>query len=217
MPALPLALGLVLSTAISLQPAALPVSAQEAQSMEASGPPQMGGVMAFGGGDIEIMSPQFAGVLSPPSVDAFPMGHGEEGGGEEHHHHHGCFSEANKMTDDQYERMYAIREDVQDQMGLKRAQEGILHRKLRDTLSAATIDTKQAQDLAGKITALKSDMTSIKLDSMIKMAQVFTPEQRKELRMKMIMGHHHHHGGHHHFGHHEGHGPSHEHHGEMGK
>ena len=188
--------------------------------MDASAPAQMGGVMAFGGGDIEIMSPQFAAVLAPPTADAFPMGHGEEGGGEEHHHH-GWFSEANKMSDDQYEKLYAIREDVQDQMGLKRAQEMILHRKLRDVLSAATIDTKQAQDLAGKITALKADMSSIKLDSMIKMAQVFTPEQRKELRMKMIRGHHHHHGHdgghHHHFGHHEGPGPSHEHHGEMGK
>jgi Spy/CpxP family protein refolding chaperone len=210
MPALPLALGLVLSTTIALQPAALPSLAQEApfiqESFEDSVPAQMGGVMAFSGGDIEVMVPQFAGVLAPPTEDAFNLEHGGPGGGE--HHHHG-FSEANKMTDDQHERMYAIREDVQDQMGLKMAQERILHRKLRDTLSAANIDTKQAQDLANKITALKSDMTQLKLDSMIKMAQVFTPGQRQELHLMMIKGHHHHGGrGHHHWGHggHEGHG-----------
>jgi Spy/CpxP family protein refolding chaperone len=227
MPALPLALGLVLSTTIALQPAALPSLAQEApfiqESSEDSVPAQMGGVMAFNGGDIEVMVPQFAGFLAPPTADVFNMEHGGPGGGE--HHHHG-FSEANKMTDDQYERMYAIREDVQDQMGLKMAQERILHRKLKDTLSAASIDTKQAQDLANKITALKSDMTQMRLDSMIKMAQVLTPDQRKELHLMMIKGHHlHGGGGHHHWGQggpggheHEGHGGpgGHEHEGHEG-
>jgi Spy/CpxP family protein refolding chaperone len=221
-PALPMAVGFVLSSAIALQPAALPVFAQEAPTVDEAGPPQVGGVMAFSGGDIEVVTPQFAGLLAPPMTDEFHVGPGEEG--HEGHHHHG-FSEANKMTDDQYERMYAIRSDMQDQMCLKGAQLKILHRKLRDCLSASSIDTKQAQDLASKITALKSDITQMHLDGMIKMAQVLTPEQRKELHLMMIKGHHHH--GHHHhmWGHgpghegHEGHegGPSHEHHGEMGK
>jgi Spy/CpxP family protein refolding chaperone len=227
-PALPLALGLVMSTIIALQPSALPVLAQ-GEFSEDAGAPQIGGVMAFGGGDIEAVSPQFIGVLTPQTGEAFAVGSGE---GHEGHHHHG-FSEANKMTDDQYERLYAIHEDVQDQMGLKKAQAGILRRKLRDVLSASSIDSKAAQDIAGKITALKSEMTQLHLDAMIKAAQVFTPEQRHELRMMMIKGQHHGHG-HHGWGHggpggpgghggpcgHEGHdfhGPSHEHHGEMGK
>ena len=196
-PNLPLALGLIVSATIALQPAALPVFAQEAVDEE-SGAPQIDGVMAFGGVDMEGNAPQVVGLMAVPPVDEFAMG---EGGPE---HHHG-FSEANKMTDDQYERLYAIKEDVQDQMGLKRAQEHILHRKLKDVLSAASIDTKAAQDIAGKITALKSEMTQLKLDSMIRAAQVFTPEQRKELRLMMIKhhGHHGHHGwgGHGHMGH----------------
>lgn len=216
-PALPMAVGFVMSSTLALQAASLPVYAQEAPTVEEAVQPQEGGVMAFGGGDIEVVTPAFAGLLAPPMTDEFHVGPGEEG--HEGHHHHG-FSDANKMTDDQYEKMYAIRSDMQDQMGLKMANERILHRKLRDCLSASSIDNKQAQDLAGKITALKTEMTQLRLDSMIKMAQVLTPEQRKELHLMMIKGHHHHHFQHHHmWGHgpeHMG-GPSHEHHGEMGK
>ncbi|MBS1999808.1 MAG: Spy/CpxP family protein refolding chaperone [Cyanobacteria bacterium SZAS LIN-2] len=214
MPQLPLAFGLILSACLAVQGAALPVQAQEAMGGEA----QVGGVEAFGGDDGESDGPppQFAALLPPPSGDAFHMGHhgwGKDGGSGEGGH--GCFSEANKLTDDQYEKLYAIKEDLMDQMGPKMVQSHSLGRKLKDTLSASNIDTKQAQDLQNKISALKADMSNLKIDSLIKMAQVLTPEQRKELRMKMIKaslgGHHRHHG------HHWGFGSSHGHHAMMGK
>jgi len=213
-PSLPLALGLVVSASIAAQSFALPASAQTVESEDVVAP-QMGGVETFR--EFVDEAPEFSAMLPTPSTDAFPMGGGGEG---EKMHHHGWLSEGNKLTDDQYERIYAIKEDMEDQMGLKRAQERILHRKLKDTLSAATIDTKAAQDIGSKITGLRADMSSLKIDTMIKIAQVFTPEQRKELRMAMIRHHHGwgHKGGHHWGGHcGGGHGPSHEHHEMMGK
>jgi len=214
MPQLPLAFGLLLSACIAVQGASLPVQAQDSENS-----PQMGAVEAFGGEDAddEDAPPQFAAMLPPPSGDAFHMGHGEHGGpgGPGGPGGHGCFSEANKLTDDQYEKLYAIKEDLMDSMGAKMVQCKSLGRKLKDTLSAANIDTKQAQDLSSKITSLKADMTSAKMDSLIKMAQVLTPEQRKELRLKMIKGSL---GGHHQHGHHHwGFGSSHGHHAMMGK
>jgi len=209
MPQLPLAFGLLLSACIALQGSSLPVQAQDSEMS-----PQVGGVEAFDGDDDEDAPPQFAAMLPPPSGDAFQMGHGGPGG-PGGHGEHGCFSEANKLSDDQYERLYAIKEDLMDQMGAKMVQCKSLGRKLKDTLSAANIDTKQAQDLTSKIASLKADMTAAKLDSLVKMAQVLTPEQRKELHLKMIK---HSLGGHGKHGHHHwGFGSSHGHHAMMGK
>ena len=222
-PALPLALGLIISSAIALQggaaalaqgaadDASAGLTVQTSQGSRNVGEPQVGGVeILFAGDKNEAVPPQFAAMLPPPGTDAFHVGSsGGEGGG---CGHHGMFSDANKLSDDQLERLYAIKEDLKDQMGLKMVQCHSLSRKLKDVLSASSIDVGAAHDLQAKITGLKTDMSNIKLDGLIKMAQVLTPEQRHELRLHMLRGALGHHGQHGHWGH-----SSHEHHEMMGK
>jgi Spy/CpxP family protein refolding chaperone len=211
-PTLPLALGLILSAGVVIggAPAFAQGAADDATLQPTNMTAQAGGVeILLNGDEAEVVeTPQLAAMLPPQAMEAFAMegGHGAWG-------HHSMFSEGNKLSDDQLERLYAIKEDSHEQSALKKVQSHILGRKLKDTLSAANIDTAAAKDLEGKIISLKSEIATIHMDALIKMAQVLTPEQRHEVRMHMLrgsMGHHGHHG---HWGHHGGEGgPSHEHH-----
>ena len=211
-PTLPLALGLILSAGVVMgAPAYAQGAADNATLQQSDMTAQSGGVEILLNGDEAqvVETPQLAAMLPPQALDAFAMeGGGGHGGGWGHH----MFSEGNKLTDDQLERLYAIKEDSHEQSAMKKVQAHIFGRKLKDTLSAANIDTAAAKDLEGKIIALKSDIATIHMDALIKMAQVLTPEQRHEVRMHMLrgsMGHHGHHG---HWGHGGPGGPSHEHH-----
>lgn len=132
------------------------------------------------------------------------------------------------LTDDQYEKMYNLRNDFLDRVGPKMVEAHALERHLRDVLTSPTIDTKKAGDIKSKLAAAKSDLAEAKADMEIQMAQILTADQRKHVRLAMAKcpmiggwGHrpmmHHPHGGwggrghHGHDGHEHGpnHGPEH--------
>ena len=133
-----------------------------------------------------------------------------EGHWGEHGRHHGIehvLTGPLAVTDDQFEKLYALRNSYLDTIGPKALQLGQLHRKLRDVLSSPTLDAKAASDIGSRINALKSEMGQARLDRMIASAQVLTSDQRKALHDKMIRhaveegmehGGMHGHGGHHH-------------------
>jgi Spy/CpxP family protein refolding chaperone len=89
------------------------------------------------------------------------------------------------LTDDQYEKMYNLRNDFLDRVGPKMVEAHALERHLRDVLTSSNIDTKKAGDIKSKLAATKSDLAEAKADMEIQMAQILTADQRKHLRLAM--------------------------------
>ena len=167
--------------------------------------------------DSAIMAalPASTEMAMAPSVDAptedeatvaagMPGPH-HEGGPEHWKHHHGPLSALKgnlALTDDQYEKLYALKNQFADQVAAKAVEMGTLHRKLRDAMSAPNFDAKAVADMGSRLNALHSDIAAAKLSRMIASAQVLTPEQRKAIHDEMVhhavesMGEHH--GGMHH-------------------
>lgn len=89
------------------------------------------------------------------------------------------------LTDDQYEKMYDLRNDFMDKFGPKMVEVASLERHMRDTLTSSSIDTKKAGEIKAKLAQAKSDIAEMKSDLQIQMAQVLTSDQRKTLRLAM--------------------------------
>ena len=100
----------------------------------------------------------------------------------------GCLTGANALTDDQLEKMHALKNDFLDQAGPKMVEMFRLHRQMQDGLMAANIDSKSVNDAKTKMVQIKADLENLKLDNKIKAMSVLTPEQRKELRSNMLKG-----------------------------
>jgi len=105
----------------------------------------------------------------------------------------------NALTDDQFEKMYAIRNETSDSVEPKKLALHQAMRNLFDSLSRPDQDTAKIKSLQSQIASLKSDISAAELNKMVQMSQVLTPEQRKAVRAGMIrgcvggmMGHHHH-------------------------
>lgn len=94
----------------------------------------------------------------------------------------------NALTDEQFEKMYSLKNAMLDKVGPKMAELSSLERQLKDVLTGASIDAKKANDLKNKITQAKSDLASIKVEHQIAMAETLTAEQRKALRQAMVKG-----------------------------
>lgn len=169
---------------------------------------------------VASLPPSSESMAMAPSVDAptegeatiavgvqGPGGHeaGPEGG--HGHHHHGPLSALKgnlALSDDQYEKLYSLRNQFLDQVATKAVELGTLHRKMKDALTSPNLDAKAVADMGARINALKSDIAAAKLNRLIASAQVLTPEQRKAIHDQMVhrsveslgeMGHgmHHHH------------------------
>jgi Spy/CpxP family protein refolding chaperone len=90
------------------------------------------------------------------------------------------------MSDDQYEKLYAIKNDVSDSIAPKKVQLHQAMRNLMDSLGQADQDQTKIKGLQSQIAGLKSDISSAELSKMVRMSQVLTPEQRKTLHSAMI-------------------------------
>ncbi len=118
----------------------------------------------------------------------------------------GGFMAQLNLSDDQLERFHAIRTKFQTDTAIKQAELKVLGIQLREILSAEKIDKQGAASVQSKINNLKADLANARLSSMIEKAEVFTPEQRKELHHRMLQregafgGHHGGRGGSHHGG-----------------
>lgn len=94
----------------------------------------------------------------------------------------------NAVTDEQFEKLYDLKNRTLDQIGPKMLELHTAQRHLRDALTQETIDEKAAKKLQSQITSLKADLEGIKLDAKMTMMQTLTGAQRKELRKKMMQG-----------------------------
>ncbi|MDR3615913.1 MAG: hypothetical protein P4L53_20310 [Candidatus Obscuribacterales bacterium] len=203
----------VLMCAMSTLLVAKPVFAQEAVPVQDQGVQEAmtpeafdillavtapGEGFAFGGDAVA--------VGSGGETSAMTVGHAR--------HHEGPLSGANKLTDDQCEKLYSLHNQFLDAQGPKLAKLGALHRQLKDSLASADFNAKRSADLGAQINALKSEIDAAKMDRLIASAQVLTTDQRRALHEHMIrhaamlpglagpIGHHGHegHGGEHHHG-----------------
>ncbi|MDZ4834621.1 MAG: hypothetical protein SGJ27_12655 [Candidatus Melainabacteria bacterium] len=129
--------------------------------LEFEGPPGFPPPPGEGG---EEMSIAFS-MLPPPgmTVGAMRAGHGggSRGG---RHHGGGCplwmLDGENAVTDDQYEKLYDLKNRTLDQIGPKMLELHTASRHLRDALTQETIDEKSAKKLQSQITGLKAEALS---------------------------------------------------------
>lgn len=147
------------------------------------GAPGAGPAFATDGDPMTFAVAALPAGIEPPVLDLARMSHG---GGMR-----GCpvleaFDGDNALTDEQYERLHVLKNAMLDKFGPKMAELSSLSRQLRDALGTANIDSKKVNDLRNRISAAKTDLSNIKLDHMIAVADVFTPTQRVELHKAMI-------------------------------
>jgi Spy/CpxP family protein refolding chaperone len=135
-------------------------------------------------------------------------GHGPGGW----HHDHGPFGVLHgdlALTNDQFERLYSIKESTMDSLGPKKLELHTAFRNLMDSIGAGSQDTGKIKGLQDRIASLKSDISTIETGKLVSMSQVLTADQRTAIHLAMIKGSL---GGWHHHGHHGGpgmHGPMH--------
>lgn len=117
------------------------------------------------------------GPGGPPAMKGCPPGFGGHGGG---------VMKSLNLSDEQLEKLHNIRVKSKTGTAVKRAELQVLSTQLREILSAENIDKQAAFSLQSKINALRADLSNARLASMIEKSEVFTPEQRKEIRHKML-------------------------------
>lgn len=112
-----------------------------------------------------------------PAVKACPPGFGG---------HRGGFMKTLNLSDEQIEKLHNIRVKSKTGMAVKRAELSVLTTQLREALSAENVDKQAAFSIQSKINALRADLSNARLASMIEKSEVFTAEQRKEIRHRML-------------------------------
>lgn len=146
--------------------------------------PDDGGPGFEGPGGDEEMSV----ALNMPAAGGIAAMRGGPGGRHHGGGHFSMLSGDNALTDDQYEKMYELKNRTLDQVGPKMLELHTAQRHLRDLLTQETIDEKAAKKLQSQITGLKADLEGIKLDAKLSAMQTLTAAQRKELRKAMLQG-----------------------------
>lgn len=141
-------------------------------------------------GDVMFM----AEMPDGPDEDAMiamgpgPSGMGGPGRGHMafmHKMHRSPFADLN-LTDDQYEKLWALK---RDSMGKNAAKFGELmgaEMQLHDLLLQPEIDRTKIMALQGRINAAKADLANSRVEDRIATMNVLTAEQRRDLRRKML-------------------------------
>lgn len=93
-----------------------------------------------------------------------------------------------KMTDQQAEKLYAIKNSAHDQIASKVLEIHTLKRQIMDLMAESTIDRKGVAELQNRVIADKTAIETVKAASMLDAAEVFTPEQRHAFHERMIRG-----------------------------
>jgi Spy/CpxP family protein refolding chaperone len=159
----------------------------EGAAVEAGGlnmvPPVMVGVSGGPGTDCPMIGPAPGEAACPimggPMMQAMMMrmhgGHGPEG----------IFRGLN-LSDDQYEKMFALKKSTMAKMGPKMAEMGICEMDLHDMMLQPEADKSKVMDQQARINSLRSEMANVKVESELSMLAILTPEQRKELRRGLL-------------------------------
>lgn len=106
-----------------------------------------------------------------------------------------------KLSDDQLEKINALRTRLADAAGPKRLELKKQKRSLRDLITQPTIDRSKVSEVQNKINSLHDDLSNMVLSFKVDSADVLSEDQRAELRHKYLRHqitpkHHGHHLGH---------------------
>ena len=177
-----------------------PVLAQEVDLPDdvSEGPPPMEGMIEIsldGDGSPEFniaMEPNAIQMAAPggpggPRMMMMRRGYGGMRGG--HWGRGGCpWLGALDLSDDQYEKIYALKNSFLDKVGPKMLEIRTQERHLKDAMTQSSVDAKAARRMQDTINNLRADVSNIKLDNKLAVLDVFTAEQRKKIRDWMIKG-----------------------------
>ena len=124
----------------------------------------------------------------------------EHGG---HEHGKPDFIQKLNITDDQLEKLAALRNQYEDKTSAKRAELHNLHRQIGEAMGQATVDKARVTSLHNRAQAIKNDLSNARLAYMLDRTDVFTADQRAQMHHWRLVrefghGHHHHHGWMHH-------------------
>lgn len=168
-----------------------PISPPPAEQAEATPSAEsfMAMVMAnMGAGDNPEMG--FGAMAPPPDMEAHVMGGGPLA----------ALTGANALTDDQYDKLYALKESCEDQMGPMMLQLHQAQRHLHAALTASDLDMKNIKSLESQVASARAAMSTAMMDKMVAGAQILTPAQRlaihKHMERMALGGWHHGWGGH---------------------
>lgn len=92
------------------------------------------------------------------------------------------------LTDDQYEKFYALKNSFMDKVGPKMLEVRTNERHLKDLMTQTNVDAKAARNLQDKINGLKADLANMKLENRLAMHDVLNDEQRKKIRDWVVKG-----------------------------
>ncbi|MBI4533823.1 MAG: Spy/CpxP family protein refolding chaperone [Candidatus Melainabacteria bacterium] len=92
------------------------------------------------------------------------------------------------LTEDQYEKLFAIKNQFLNKLGPKVLELKLSERELADLMSRTQLDRQKVTELQSRINEQKSAIANLRTDERINTLEILTPEQRKELRKQTIMG-----------------------------
>ena len=90
------------------------------------------------------------------------------------------------LSDDQYSKLWQLKDELKDQLEPKEAELHVNKRHLMMALTADTIDSTKTKELEDKILTLKAEMCKLKMDHKIKAMNVLNTDQRKEVNHAMF-------------------------------
>ena len=83
-----------------------------------------------------------------------------------------------KFTNDQLEKMHALKEKYEDASALRGVETHKLHRQIFDTLAQPTVDKAAMLAIQGKINSLEADQSNDRIQMMIDIHDLLTQDQR---------------------------------------
>lgn len=90
------------------------------------------------------------------------------------------------LTDDQLEKIHAMKNKLADTLGPKRLELQSTQRQLKDMITKPTLDRKAITQTQDKINSLRADIANLSLAFKLDVADQLTDEQKKELRRKAL-------------------------------
>ena len=92
-----------------------------------------------------------------------------------------------KFTDDQLEKIHALHAKYEDLGATRMLELHKLHRQIGDGLAQTTIDKDALIAAQKRVNELESQANTERLQMMIEMHEILTPEQRQEMHRHMLM------------------------------
>jgi Spy/CpxP family protein refolding chaperone len=123
------------------------------------------------GEDIAMGFPGMSSMDNAAGMGDFGFGHG--------------FAGLN-LTDDQYEKLFAIKREGMIRMAAGAGQMMTAHMNLHDLLVQPTLDKAKILAAQNNINTLKTANANARMEQTIAMMSVLTPEQRAELHKRMV-------------------------------